>query len=115
MPKAPFAHVADSGSYKIVATYEDWTMLIFPEDTVIRLTPEDPVDTVLFYVIPDTSGILEKALPKNMDLTVHPNPFNSAVTISLNYGSESAKPLSALPPGARRVEIFDINGKTVKR
>lgn len=42
----------------------------------------------------------------SFSLSAHPNPFNSAVTISLDYGSESAEPLSTL-------EIFDINGRRV--
>jgi len=51
--------------------------------------------------------------PQGFEIDVFPNPFNSSVRISLGYGSESAKPLSASPPGACRVEIFDINGRMV--
>ena len=51
--------------------------------------------------------------PQVFAIDAFPNPFNSSVRISLGYGSESAKPLSASPPGAYRVEIFDINGRMV--
>jgi len=42
--------------------------------------------------------------PRNIALSTYPNPFNSAITISLDFGSESAKPLST-------IEIFDVNGR----
>jgi len=48
------------------------------------------------------------AKPGKPAISAHPNPFNSAVTISLDCRSESAEPLSTL-------EIFDINGRRVGR
>jgi len=55
----------------------------------------------------------QKSLPEEVALEVYPNPFNSAVMIDLDYGSESAKPSSTSPPGACRVGIYDINGRLV--
>jgi hypothetical protein len=45
-------------------------------------------------------------IPNSISIETYPNPFNSAVTISFDYGSESAKPLST-------IEIFDVNGRKV--
>ena len=53
------------------------------------------------------------ARPEEIAISAYPNPFNSAVTISFDCGSESPQALSTLPPGACRVEIFDINGRMV--
>lgn len=44
--------------------------------------------------------------PLHVSLSASPNPFNSAVRISLDGGSESAKTLST-------IEIFDVNGRIV--
>jgi len=57
------------------------------------------------------AGNIEK--PNYLQLITHPNPFNSAVTISVDFGSESPEASSTLPPGACRVEIFDVNGRMV--
>ncbi len=51
-----------------------------------------------------TDSVSQK--PLNFNLFVYPNPFNSAVTISFDYGSESAKRLST-------IEIFDVSGRIV--
>ena len=51
--------------------------------------------------------------PNDFSLRAYPNPFNSAVRISLDFGSKSAKALSTSPPSACRVEIYDINGRRV--
>jgi predicted acyl esterase len=45
-------------------------------------------------------------IPNSISIETYPNPFNSAVTISFDYGSESVKPLST-------IEIFDVNGRKV--
>jgi len=73
---------------------------------------EEAIKVKEFYC--DLVGIGEAPIHRPiLDLQVYPNPFNSTVRISLDYGSESAEPLSASPPGACRVEIFDINGRMV--
>ena len=51
----------------------------------------------------------------NFSLSAYPNPFNSAVRISLDGGSESPQASSTLPPGVCRVEVFDVNGRRVER
>jgi len=48
-------------------------------------------------------------LPADFSLSVHPNPFNSAVTISLSAGVGASK----ARPGQVGVEIFDVNGRMV--
>jgi|GEM_PF-1016156 len=55
-------------------------------------------------------GVADKdaTRPENLDISVYPNPFNSAVTISLPcHSRESGN------PGDMVVEIFDINGRMV--
>jgi len=44
--------------------------------------------------------------PEEISICTYPNPFNSSVTISLTYGSESSQTLST-------IKIFDINGRIV--
>ena len=51
--------------------------------------------------------------PNDFEFRSYPNPFNSSVTICLDFGSESPQALSTSPPGACRVEVFDINGRRV--
>jgi len=52
-------------------------------------------------------------LPAAFAISAYPNPFNSSVTISLDSRSESPEALSTSPPGACRVEVFDINGRRI--
>jgi len=63
---------------------------------VISESPGDP------YLCVDERG----AVPEKLDLSVRPNPFNSAVNIYVDTKSESAKYLSS-------VEIYDLNGRLV--
>ena len=65
------------------------------------LTPMGPIEK---YV-----GIAETALPEKIDIQIYPNPFNSAVTISLICHSRE----SGNPGGMVGIEIFDINGRMV--
>jgi len=44
-------------------------------------------------------------LPDNLDINVFPNPFNSAVVISVE----------TLHATSLHIEIFDINGRLIKR
>jgi len=62
-----------------------------------------------------STGRKEIEIPDEIGLSVYPNPFNSAVRISFDYGSESAKPSSTSTPDACRVEVFDINGRRVDK
>ncbi len=56
--------------------------------------------------------------PKELSLEVYPNPFNSSVTISLDFGSESrsveqiGSGTAAALMGAE-IEIFDVTGRIV--
>ena len=58
---------------------------------------------VIRTIIIGDDGIEETARPHDFTLSAYPNPFNSAVTISVGEG---------LRPS--RVEIFDINGRMVE-
>jgi len=83
----------------------------------IFTTGYGPLDVQVF----DATGIADmEKLPVSLDINVYPNPFNSAVTISLDFQSESrsveqvesgtsvesAKPLSI-------IEIFDVMGRRI--
>lgn len=46
------------------------------------------------------------AKPEALAISAYPNPFNSSITISLDFGSESAERLST-------IEIFDLNGRRI--
>ncbi|GEM_PF-2289227 len=128
----PVAKYWDFYGYYIYATYDEedsagGVFLTATSDTFAIVLPNSGLN--YFFVtattrhnesarsmiaaLDTTSGICEKRLPGKFSISVYPNPFNSSVRISFGYGSESAKPLSASPPGACRVEIFDINGRTV--
>jgi len=49
------------------------------------------------------------SLPEDMDIQAYPNPFNSAVTISLSAGVGASK----ARPGQIGVEILDVSGRMV--
>ena len=127
---SPFFFPVDSAGYGDIDVFDTVgnvtaivcsTASYTPSDTTlfvpIRLSSGGYSTTVVAsIVIGDGSDIGEVASPLKPDeisIFAYPNPFNSAVSIILDYGSESAKPLSTSPPGACRVEIFDIAGRRV--
>ena len=59
----------------------------------------DTSDTFVTLSFDETTEISESRLPANIELTVFPNPFNSAVSISA--------------PDNAIVEIFDLNGRII--
>jgi len=68
-------------------------------------------DTITINLI-DPVNVHEIAKPEHYDISIHPNPFNSAVTISLSVIPAT----SSVIPGSTRnpeIEIFDINGRMV--
>jgi len=92
----------------------------------IRLTCDEPSDVIGAWTWSWAGGVLSASIPPyshfeiiedplNIETTIqllsfklsaYPNPFNGAVTISLEFGSESPKALST-------IEIFDVNGRYV--
>ena len=61
-----------------------------------------------------TTGIEEADLPEDFGLSVFPNPFNSAVTISVNTPSLSPPQAGEMPKAEGvYIQIFDINGQMV--
>ncbi|RKZ31211.1 hypothetical protein DRQ36_02845 [bacterium] len=63
----------------------------------------DTSDTFVTYTYDDGMSIDETELPRYINIEVYPNPFNSAVMISI--GAIHELPL--------QIEIFDINGRIV--
>ncbi len=80
------------------------------EVCLVRL-PDSTGETILpcgriCDTFPERTGIAETPTPQSFAISAYPNPFNSSVTISLDFGSESPKPLST-------IEIFDVNGRRI--
>ena len=104
--------VCSPDDYGFVFSYD--TFSVIPESSIYYVDLSVPRCTVYVAVYMDTSTLVEEQFePRDFDLSLYPNPFNSSITISLDFGSESAQSSSTLPPGACRVEIFDINGRIV--
>ena len=63
-------------------------------------------------------GIAEGRLPEDIAISAYPNPFNSAVTISLRQAGTPDLPADDLSPVGQAsvpvIEIFDINGRMVE-
>jgi len=94
------------GEYDIRMAYFMSGFFIDPVETTMVLTATESVDTLICRILPDTNAIAESVLPKSSEISVYPNPFNSAVTIFLDT------PVGAgLRPA--RVEIFDLAGRRV--
>jgi len=70
-------------------------------------------DTSWTFYVTGTAIAESVRKPEAMTISAYPNPFNSAVRIILNYGSESAKLSSTMVVGPCRLEVFDINGRLV--
>ncbi|MGC9314255.1 MAG: T9SS type A sorting domain-containing protein [bacterium] len=73
------------------------------EVCLVRL-PDSTGETILpcgriCDTFPERTGIAETPTPQSFTLSAHPNPFNSAVTITAPAGAE--------------VEVFDVNGRRV--
>jgi len=56
-----------------------------------------------------TYNIEDQAIPRDFTIRTYPNPFNSAVTISIDVPSVETQNLASL-----QIEIFDINGRRVE-
>ncbi|MCK5843239.1 MAG: hypothetical protein KAG97_00945 [Victivallales bacterium] len=68
--------------------------------------------------IAEAIGETPSARPEAISLFAYPNPFNSAVTISLRQAGTPDLPADDLPPVGQAsvpvIEIFDINGRMVE-
>ena len=88
-----------------------------PNDTItVELTIWDTPDlcppnetTYTWWLLYNDESIDEAELPENFGLSVWPNPFNGAVTISLPCHSRESGNLE----GKVGIEIYDINGRMV--
>jgi len=81
-----------------------WSQVSYPKGELVFTGFDDfwVMSIGDFYFINE----FETTFPEDFSISTYPNPFNSSVTISLDYGSESAKRLST-------IEIFDVNGRMV--
>jgi len=88
----------------------DFTHFALKEDRLYAMGhPRDSYATLYMFRLAECviSGIEEKpsAKPKAFAISAYPNPFNSAVTISLDcHSRENGNP---------EIEIYDINGRIV--
>ena len=96
-------HLVRPGNYELRAAYPEPDCIVEPAETTISLTPSEPLDTVFFRLLPDTTGIRESRLPKSPNISVFPNPFNSACTIRI----------SGEVTGLVEIAIFDVDGREI--
>jgi len=66
----------------------------------------DPDDIICGTFQYSVDNIHEQRFPEAIAISAYPNPFNSSITISLDFESESPELLST-------IEIFDVNGRRV--
>ncbi len=93
--------LCEDGGYAIAGFVRDPDLLPVGSLGALWLLRVDSLGNDLPSAI---SEIADK--PDVISLTSYPNPFNSAVTISFDCGSESSKRLST-------IEIFDLNGRLI--
>ncbi len=73
-----------------------------PDATGETVLPTGPIcDSFAF----NYTGIAETPTPQSFAISAHPNPFNSAVTITIDGAGVCDTPL--------RLEIYDVNGRRV--
>jgi len=97
------AHVPDSGLYSIRAATFLPGMIVVPAETSLHLTATSPEDTLLVYLIADTTSIAETTLPSQIEMTAYPNPFNGNCRLMIDD----------LRLGIDAIEVFDVNGRSV--
>jgi len=120
-------HTPDS-MWEITVTpterYYDTTIAL---DDTIDFIWVDRYNTICGTFEFDPSAVIEEVRrPGAIGIIAYPNPFNSSITISIDYISESVKPSSLVASGAYRgvgatgrsqgqvgLEIFDITGRLV--
>ena len=84
-------------------------------EVCLELLPDYDGETVLWnFPICDTfwfdyDGIAEAVTPEHFAISAYPNPFNSAITISLSGGVGASDARS----GQVGIEIYDISGRLV--
>ena len=94
----------DAGAeFFIISSDTTWAPLIDFSDNIRPLGPRWDIGVYEGYV--SAIGESPSAKPEEISLNAYPNPFNSAVTISV--GASHASPVT--------IEIFDINGRMVAR
>ncbi|MCK5833604.1 hypothetical protein KAH81_08040 [bacterium] len=96
------------GLYNLRAVYPHPDLNVIPESTAVILTSLEPVDTVIFRIISDTTSIGEAARPAKMAIYAYPNPFNSAVKITINAPECPMGISSSVALG-----IFNLSGRQV--
>jgi len=107
------------GNYVLTAVHEgDWSL-----SELWKVNPSTPTtDAALIYgpasIIDAAWGDMNPSaveeypeIPQAMEISAYPNPFNSAVTISIGDGLVDRR---EIPRVTSRVEIFDIAGRIVR-
>ncbi len=114
---AEFANFASGGAFSALGMIErtDYGGLEVPVEAssywLVVSNKENVANTLvgdLVVALHDSStNIDETALPSAFEISVHPNPFNSAVTITIDA------PVGAYCNTPLQIEIFDLNGRRV--
>ena len=111
----------------ITIQYPDTCPMGVTFEVCVKLVPDATGETVLptgevcdSFTF-DYTGIAEAATPEHFEISAYPNPFNSAVSISVSchsrtsfcHSRESGNPARAIHELPLQIEIFDINGKHI--
>jgi len=95
----------------------DFTHFALKEDRLYAMGhPRDSYATLYMFELAECviSGIeenLPSAKPDAFAISAYPNPFNSAVSITVGEGLVDRREIPRMPS---RVEVFDINGRMVE-
>ena len=99
----------------ITIQYPDTCAMGVAFEVCVKLVPDATGETVLptgdvcdSFTF-DYTGIAEAATPEQFTISAYPNPFNSAIAISLSGGVGA----SDARTGQVGIEIFDISGRLV--
>jgi len=97
------AIIAPGDSMVFWASYDGIALV---HDT-IRIYSDDPQTPMVKVYAMATYGIAETLTPRRFEVYTYPNPFNSAVTITIDIpvGDGSPVPIS--------VEIYDVSGRRI--
>ncbi len=88
----------------------DDTVTLVATNTVFRSAAMPSHLLLPIYPLDTAAHIVEgRNLPENLEISAWPNPFNSAITISIDCHSGEGRN----PEGGVEIEIFDINGRIV--
>ena len=102
------AEVPLCGPDSFLVLFRKGHLHLMPKDTFMAVVNSSP-DTIYVREIPDSLwDVPETDKPEDFEISVHPNPFNSALSIQLRGVGAGIR-----PPAQVGVSIFDLSGRLV--